>query len=835
MPFFNQQNFEDSYGGFVPINIQGDTLARLGLRVIGYYAVFDTSAFGTCNELVIVGDYLAGAALNCNRLTGWDARHMPGMNGIPPYYINQTNIKNITLNAASGWISLILAPVVVAIGPNGKNIVPTLSFIGNQAGTGGGAVFISTQNRLVFFMRGTSFISNAVTSSTGSGGAIYMGTQNQNIFLFANTFQGGQGAGSGGAVAILSNNFVINFYDCVFISNTAQRGGAIFMNQNNGDTAAVDGDGVQIIGGRISNNIASLGGGVYMFWANVALLQQMQLSGNIALDRGGAIFVDMGFQSLYLNTVTFSNNRAGTSGGAIASDEDNVGTTNAINTLLLQGTIVFQGNIAGSLTGRPKGYGGALSVTTSALVLQSDTQLIVRNNTANGGSAILFVSTSESTVSMTTAGPGVNMLFADNVCRSEGGTVYWKRSPNDTTATAVGPLLQQTGSNTNGRTVVWTNNHAPLSQRIATQPTILHSSLSSKTVTLSHYGSFIRPSPTFQLVDSFGVVNSTDFTSAVVATVTSYNCGNDRVGYLSGVQNVRVKAGVATFDSLSAFCFPGGNMTLQFVTQLSGFESIYSLSSTLTLDFRSCLEGEILVANQCVQCPPGSYSFAFNSVSQCTPCPPNTDSCSGATINVSPGYWRPSVYSKIFLPCPFPGGCIGGNGSNSNNNNITTRELIGMRRLMAIDEDDDDGCAEGYEGPLCGVCSSGYYLNLGLRECQPCRGNGPGQITTLVLIPSFMILVAGLMILGRNHKYYLPCFPLVAPSTKETTPGVIEESEEPTSTITSIVRMFSTISTDTAIPKLKIVVTAFQILSAFPESLSLSLASSSSQTLRSLR
>ena len=355
---------------------------------------------------------------------------------------------------------------------------------------------MSTQHRLVFFMRGTSFINNAVTSSAGSGGAIYIGTQNENIFLFANTFKGGQGARSGGAVTIFSNNFLINFYDCIFVSNTAQSGGAIFMNQNNGDTSAIDGNGVQFSGGSIINNIVSCGGGIYSSWETVLLLQQMQLSGNVALDRGGAIFVDMGFQSLFLNTVTFSNNHAGANGGAIASDEGESATSGAMNLLTLQGAIVFEGNIAGSLTGRSKGYGGALAIKTSALVLKANTQLILRNNTADGGSAIMFVSTETSAVSVTTTGPDVTMLLADNVCRNVDGTVYWIRS-NDTIQPVLGPWLQQNGQYTNDGSVVWTNNHAPLSQKIATQPIMLHSLLSSTTIVLAKYESFIRPSHLF--------------------------------------------------------------------------------------------------------------------------------------------------------------------------------------------------------------------------------------------------------------------------------------------------------------------------------------------------
>ena len=81
----------------------------------------------------------------------------------------------------------------------------------------------------------------------------------------------------------------------------------------------------------------------------------------------------------------------------------------------------------------------------------------------------------------------------------------------------------------------------------------------------------------------------------MVATVLPHqNCGGSaHLGYLAGVTTVTAVRGVATFDTLSAYCFPGGNMTVQFEALLSGLDLSYSVSLQRTLVFRDCHDGEV--------------------------------------------------------------------------------------------------------------------------------------------------------------------------------------------------------------------------------------------------
>ena len=55
-----------------------------------------------------------------------------------------------------------------------------------------------------------------------------------------------------------------------------------------------------------------------------------------------------------------------------------------------------------------------------------------------------------------------------------------------------------------------------------------------------------------------------------------------------------------------------GNMTVQFIAQQAISHGYSSVVAKVTLLFRKCYDGEILVNNQCEECPFGSYSLHFS-------------------------------------------------------------------------------------------------------------------------------------------------------------------------------------------------------------------------------
>ena len=84
-------------------------------------------------------------------------------------------------------------------------------------------------------------------------------------------------------------------------------------------------------------------------------------------------------------------------------------------------------------------------------------------------------------------------------------------------------------------------------------------------------------------------------------------------------------------------------------------------------------------------------------------------------LSLAPGYWRTNSNSTEILPCLNEDHCVGGSDPSSY-------------------------CAEGYTGPLCAVCSSGYAA-VGAGEslsCNQCSGSSTATVTIGI---SFIVLL----------------------------------------------------------------------------------------------
>jgi hypothetical protein len=186
-----------------------------------------------------------------------------------------------------------------------------------------------------------------------------------------------------------------------------------------------------------------------------------------------------------------------------------------------------------------------------------------------------------------------------------------------------------------------------------------------------------------------------------------------------------------------------------FPAQLLGLDASYNIEVESTFVFRPCVDGEILVDNQCRECPPGSYSFRYDPLhptTQYTVCPAFTD-CQGSNILVSPGYWRFSNTSTEMSKCPFgKAACHGGSGEKSAKAlglsvfSYAATPTIAPAGSANTTDDSPEGCARGYEGPLCAVCSEKYYFASTTSKCIACEGNGQGQLAAMILI-SLVVVV----------------------------------------------------------------------------------------------
>ena len=90
-----------------------------------------------------------------------------------------------------------------------------------------------------------------------------------------------------------------------------------------------------------------------------------------------------------------------------------------------------------------------------------------------------------------------------------------------------------------------------------------------------------------------------------------------------------------------------------------------------------------------------------------------------SSVRVMPGYWRPSNDSLDIRVCPLgPTACLGG------------ASISGMT------------CGPSYEGPMCSLCSDGYFNNGGI--CEECSGPSIGSFALLIALVTSILVIGAL-------------------------------------------------------------------------------------------
>jgi len=160
------------------------------------------------------------------------------------------------------------------------------------------------------------------------------------------------------------------------------------------------------------------------------------------------------------------------------------------------------------------------------------------------------------------------------------------------------------------------------------------------------------------------------------------------------------------------------------------------------LIFRACKTGESLENEICATCPMGTYSLRQDSSNWedtvCEICPENA-ACSNGAISVDAGYWRSNYLSATPQPCFFDNACAGGKISNYTINSNPWANT-------------DEQCAEGNRGPRCGACADGWYRSGGGVTCKLCKSSGDAAIAFLIVVPVLLIIIVilGLYKLGAE-------------------------------------------------------------------------------------
>ena len=182
---------------------------------------------------------------------------------------------------------------------------------------------------------------------------------------------------------------------------------------------------------------------------------------------------------------------------------------------------------------------------------------------------------------------------------------------------------------------------------------------------------------------------------------------------LLGTLQQQTKNGSFLFSSLKAIATPNSFITL-FISHdalsnsvMEMDDSAFSSYSVVNSQFgkkieikiKPCQSGEIYISNSniCEACIEGKYSFVPSDL-VCRNCPKNAFCPGKNVIDLEQGFWKTSNISHLVFSCFLnQHACRGGK---------------------------DSACKEGYEGPLCSVCTRGedkIYTKMGLY-CLECLG-----------------------------------------------------------------------------------------------------------------
>ncbi|RYH21675.1 hypothetical protein EON65_20285 [archaeon] len=641
----------------------------------------------------------------------------------PPVILNVTSF---TVYSYACIFTLYIYPVA-----SRSNKTNSTIFDGNIAlnGAGGGLHLYYGSNNNIFV--NTDFINNQARGIGSSyGGGFYSWISSLSTICTQLYFRNNSAQTSGGGMALMSGNFGSSVLNSYFTENSATiSGGSLYIGSSNGQGTYMQQNEFYINDTIITDSTAANGGGIFFDINNNVILTNCTLQNNSASGGGGGLYLSTGNQ-LQIYRSVLSRNQADGNGGGIASfavnglylEEVNLHANQAH---VMGGGIYLQGNSLLSIhsevlveNNQAMFGGGGIAISEAPLwdVLSPNiSHMEISGNQAGRGSGLFLYALTASDRSLE------NVTFASNVAQV-GGTVYWLYDSVMTSAPA----------GLDSSSVVFSNNEVGYGE-IATQALAL---LTPTSYNVTVYDKTLTPAISLNMTDYYSqFVRVSNITTVSVAEYqdssgVGSNCagrpaslsGSDRFG--SGVV---MQQGVAEFASLEAFCSPGGSMAVQFQAQPADLTSIpsaisqlYYVQNTSTFQFRDCLDGEYQSDGQCLVCTNGSYSLVAG-VAECSSCvgKDGVAACYSNQLVIDLGYWRRYDNNEAVLQCPVVDGCIGGSATGN-----------------AL-------CAVGYEGPLCSVCSDGYFFKDGL--CQSCDSTNEMSITVIVIIALFGLLIGAVM------------------------------------------------------------------------------------------
>ena len=620
---------------------------------------------------------ISGGALNLQELSSvhlqkshLESNTAPQGGGIEMLQGASAFIKSTVIKENNA--SLAIGGAVACIGGQ-LNISTASSIMGNTCATLGGGLYL-TQGCFAELSKNVTLIANSA------------GRQHHGRCLK-------KGSAGGGAVAIepsddASRPTALLIEDCVITQNAAPDGGGIFVTNKYKHGAEVT-----LLAAFLSNNIATgcldsfdvdvsesvaasclsrhgSGGGISSTTGTLVLAHGSKVTRNEAsADGGGLHNIESTSVSFRGETTHIADNCAGSAGGGVSHS----GT----GTLNIKYGVVISDN-------RARDGGGVAIVlpTIPLLGIRVQHGVVCRNNSAISRGAGFFLSSSMA------QGEYSHVTLKGNDAKS-GSDFFWERSRS--------------------LTIPFRCNQCESSNRYGSATEAIAISLKSVILQQFHSG-FVAPSMQVFLLNQYLEVDETSIgASCRIGTNRTASSGIIADFDLSGELEIKSIFGIATFNRF----IPRGRLGLEYqvIILCDGIGKL-----TFRLKVAHCRPGYepivsqkdaagTSVARECSPCT--DDTFNFDGVA-CTACPLGGKCDGGSSLDARAGWWRSGVFSEMLFACPMHSACMPGNKTAS------------------------DACAEGYEGPVCGICSNGYRSYGG--ACIPCNRS------TSLLFPSLGVL-----------------------------------------------------------------------------------------------
>jgi len=208
--------------------------------------------------------------------------------------------------------------------------------------------------------------------------------------------------------------------------------------------------------------------------------------------------------------------------------------------------------------------------------------------------------------------------------------------------------------------------------------------------------------------------------------------GNRSVLLLEGAEQTLAEgAGLITFRNFVVKAGAGRGYLIT-VTCTMGSLLLPTVATNFAMEVTGCRPGFQSVGILCQACPAGTYTLGGVDFPTCQSCPAKGARCEDGLVKFLPSFYRPprhmgqplTTTSELHL-CLNPSACVVHPvPSNASMVNMTTHT-----------------CAEGYLGPLCGVCdiSSGWgKAGLSCDKCMPAAANVVITLLVVLVLLAFL-------------------------------------------------------------------------------------------------